>query len=94
MQVTPQLSGTVLPSGPNGLRNLQVYSDGGAIGSSISTATSGVASTFNLGSSLIIPAGKSVIISIRADLMDASNVNYTGGLITANINLPVNSYRG
>jgi hypothetical protein len=91
--ITPVLTGTS-PSA-NGIRNLSVYANGGQIGSSISTATSGVASSFNLGSSLIIPAGSSTIIQVKADLMDASNNNYISGSIRADLAPATsNNYRG
>ncbi|MDB5187797.1 MAG: baaA1 [Candidatus Kaiserbacteria bacterium] len=87
LNVTPVLGASASTSpAANGLRNLTLYANGGAIGSSKSTwnQVDGTVN-FSLGSSLIIPAGQSVIVQVKADIMSAANVNYTAGSIRADI---------
>jgi hypothetical protein len=93
MSVTPQF-GTIPLQGNNGIRNLTVYANGGAIGSAVSSAPTGTATPFTLGSSLIIPAGTSVIVQVRGDLQTSTSTNYTTGTINAAMSLPINSYKG
>ncbi len=97
LQVTPNLpfgNGTTLPS-PNGLTNVGLFLNGGQIGSSQNWAQTGTttpALNFNLGSSLIIPAGQSVTVSVKADIKSQTSVSYTAGAIFATIGgLPNNA---
>lgn len=67
-----------------GLRNVTIYANGAPIGTAVSTWTSGVL-TYNLGSSLIIPAGATTTLQVRADIMDQGNNNYVSGTIRGDI---------
>jgi hypothetical protein len=70
------------------LNNVSLYVNGGQIGTSqnftVAAATAG-GLTYNLGSSLIIPAGSSVTLTVKADIVDTSNAAYTSGTIAAKI---------
>lgn len=81
-------------SGPV-LQNVAIFANGAAVGSTqnftgtVSATTSGVTSTgnltYNLGSSLIIPAGTTVIVEVRADTRGNSGAAYTSGQVRADI---------
>ncbi|MDD3006640.1 MAG: hypothetical protein PHX30_03615 [Candidatus Pacebacteria bacterium] len=71
----------VLPATPTTLSNVMLYADGGQVGTS-QNFTTGTPLTFNLGSSLIIPAGTTVIVEVKADTMTTGSVAYTGGTIS------------
>jgi hypothetical protein len=92
VNITPAF-GTTPTQGANGLRNLTLYVNGGAVGSSYSTWTTGV-HQFTLGSSLIIPAGTSVILTVKADMMTSTSTNYTSGTLSATMSIPANGYKG
>ncbi len=81
LNVTPSLSGTSPAAA--GLTNVGLFLNGGQIGSS-QNWTSG-ALTFNLGSSLIIPAGQVVTVSVKADVKTTGGVSYTAGTVAASV---------
>lgn len=60
------------------LRSASVYADGVQIGSTQDMTPAG--SIFNLGSSLVLPAGKDVVVEVRSDIFN----NGTGGAFAAN----------
>jgi len=62
------------------LDNVSLYADGIQIGSTQTISTVGVAKLYSLGSSLIIPAGKSVTVEIRGDI----KYNGTNATTTSN----------
>ncbi len=71
-----------------GLNNVALYFNGSQVGSSQSfTGTGTVALTaFQLGSSMIIPAGTDSTLEVRADIQSSTSATYTGG--TVSVTLP------
>ena len=80
-----------------GINNVALYFNGAQVGSSISLTGAGTGCTvnglagacytnsFQLGSQLIIPAGSSDTLQVRADLQNSSNISYSAGSIAAQI---------
>ena len=68
-----------------GLQNVALFANGLQIGSTqtIAAAAINTGKLFNIGSSLIIPAGTSVTVEIRADVKDADGTNATTTSATA-----------
>jgi hypothetical protein len=70
------------------LNNVSLYVNGGQVGTSqnftVAAATAG-GLTYNLGSSLIIPAGQTVTLTVKADIVNTSNAAYSAGTIAAKI---------
>lgn len=70
------------------LNNVSLYVNGGQIGTSqnytVVTQQTGYL-TYTLGSSLIIPAGQVVTITVKADIVDTNSAAYTSGTIAASI---------
>lgn len=72
------------------LNNVALYVNGGQVGTS-QNYTAAINSTgagyleYNLGSSLIIPAGQTVTLTVKADIVNSSNAAYTSGTIAATI---------
>ena len=89
---TPSLTG-MAPAGTT-LANVGLYVNGGQVNSN-QTATHATALTFNnLGTNLVIPAGQTVTVDLRGDVMSSSNVNYTGGTVAFNLAVGTNSAQG
>jgi hypothetical protein len=88
LSVTPSISGAAISGSSTpavqGLSNVALYVNGGQVGTSQNWTTGAV--TFTLGSSLIIPAGQTVIVSVRADLRNTNSVSYTAGTVSAQLN--------
>lgn len=82
LNVTPSISGGT-PSGAS-LQNVALYANGAQIGSTQNYSGTG-ALTFNLGSSLIVPSGQAVIVTVKADIIASSSVNYTAGTLTVSL---------
>ena len=77
-------------AGVTSLQNVGLYLNGGQISSSqnwypLAVATSTTKLTYNLGSSLIIPAGQTVTVSVKADIKDKNSASYTAGSVSATI---------
>ncbi|MEK7148330.1 MAG: peptidoglycan-binding domain-containing protein [Patescibacteria group bacterium] len=70
----------------SGVNNVSLFYNGSQIGSSQNSATSTVLS-FTLGSSLIISAGTTGTLEVRADIQSPLNVNYTAGTVTVALNI-------
>lgn len=82
LAVTPVVASLLPYNG--GLTNVGLFLNGGQVGSS-QNWTSG-ALTYTLGSSLVIPAGQTVTLTVKADIVNATNTSaYTGGSVTASI---------
>ncbi len=89
--VTPSLSGASPYAG--GLPNVGLYVNGGQISTS-QNWTSG-ALTFNLGSSLVIPANTTVTVAVKADITNAtSSTAYTAGTISVQVGGASNNAQG
>ena len=76
-----------------GLNNVTVNVNGGAIASGVNWM-SGNINFNNLGSNLVIPAGSSTIIEIRADMVNSASTAYTAGQVTANVVAGTNNANG
>lgn len=69
------------PASPDSLVNVGLYVNGGQVGSN-QTATDATPLVFpSLGSNLIIPAGTSVTVEIRGDVVNGGNVTVTAGTV-------------
>ncbi len=64
---------------PGTLNNVKILADGVQVGSTKDITYTGNGTQFNLGSSLIIPAGESVLVDIYGDIKDANGNNYGDG---------------
>ena len=83
LTVTPSLTSSAPYNG--GLANVSLFLNGGQIGTSQNWGGS-TALTYNLGSSLYIPAGQTVTLTVKADIVNAtSSTAYTAGTVTAAI---------
>ncbi len=71
------------------LNNVSLYVNGGQVGTSqnytVATQQSPGYLTFTLGSSLIIPVGQTVTLTVKADIVDSSSAAYTSGTISATV---------
>jgi len=88
---------TGLASGtPCGLNNVTVFFNGSQVGSSqnIAFGSMGSATSFNLGSQMILPAGADSYIEVRADLQNTNSVNYITGSVSANLVLGSSNAQG
>ncbi|MDE2030809.1 MAG: peptidoglycan-binding protein [Patescibacteria group bacterium] len=93
LTVTPTVATGIVASGSaTNLNNVALYANGGQIGSSANYT--GTALVFTLGSSLIIPAGTTTVVTVKADTINDTNVNYTGGTITTKIAGSTNNAQG
>ena len=70
----------------SGLNNVALFYNGSQVGSSQNAATSTELS-FTLGSSLIVAAGTSGTLEVRADLQNSASANYTAGTVTVALNV-------
>jgi hypothetical protein len=86
LTLTPSISGLdVDANSQTTLTNVGLYVNGGQVGSN-KTATDTVALTFpNIGSSLTVPVGTSVIVSIKGDVIATGGHNYATGSESFNI---------
>ncbi len=93
LAVTPTVSGLAPYNG--GLSNVGLFLNGGQIGTSQTWAYTGGALTYTTGSSLIIPAGQTVTLTVKADILNATNTTaYTAGTVTASIGGVPNNAQG
>jgi hypothetical protein len=68
--------------------NVSLYLNGGQIGTSqnftvVAAAAGGL--TYTLGSSLIVPAGQTVTLTVKADIVDTNNAAYSSGTLAAKL---------
>ncbi len=79
------------------LNNVSLYVNGGQVGTSqnftVAAATAG-GLTYTLGSSLIIPANTTVTLTVKADIVNASNAAYTSGTIATVVGGASNNAQG
>ncbi len=90
LNVTPVL-GSMTPAAA-GLTNVGLYLNGGQISSSQNWSSGAL--TYNLGSSLIIPAGQTVTVSVKADIKSTTSVSYTAGSVLAQLSSAGNNAQG
>jgi len=76
----------------NTLNNVSLFANGGQVGTSQNF--SGQPLTYTLGSSLIIPAGQTVTLTVKADMVDTSSAAYTAGSVAAKIGGTTNNAQG
>lgn len=89
---TPSFTG--MSPANNNLANVGLYVNGGQVGSN-QTATHAVALTYNnLGTNLLVPAGQTVIVEVRGDVMSSTSTNYTAGTIAFNLAAGSNNAQG
>lgn len=91
LSIAPML--TAVTPVATGLNNVTINVNGGAIASGVNW-TAGNIMFNNLGSNLVVPAGTSVIIEVRADIVNNSSVAYTAGQVTANLVAGTNNANG
>ena len=68
------------------LNNASLYVNGGQVGTSQNFTVANAAAgglTFTLGSSMIIPAGQTVSLTVKADIVDTNNAAYASGTVAA-----------
>jgi hypothetical protein len=75
------------------LNNVSLYVNGGQVGTSQNFAGT-AALSYNLGSSLIIPAGQTVTLTVKADIVNTSNAAWTSGTIATKIGGSSNNAQG
>ncbi len=85
-------SSTGVCTGTCGVNNVSLFANGAQVGSSQNWTTGAL--SFNLGSSLIIPAGTSITLAVKADMQTALNVNYTAGTVSATVNVGTSNAQG
>lgn len=78
LTVTPTVSGGTPAT--TTMNNVALYAGGGQIGSSANYVATPL--VFSLGSSLIIPAGTTTIVEVKADTINATPANYTAGTLS------------
>ncbi|MEI6400308.1 MAG: peptidoglycan-binding domain-containing protein [bacterium] len=85
LSVTPNVANGVASgsSDLNSLNNVTLFFNGSQVGSSFNW-TSG-ATTVQLGSSLVVPAGSDSILEVRADIVTSDNYNLTSGTVTVSL---------
>ncbi len=74
------------------MNNVSLYVNGGQIGTSQNYRNAAL--TYNLGSSLIIPAGQTVTLTVKADVVDANNSAWSSGTVQAQIGGVANNAQG
>lgn len=79
------------------LNNVSLYVNGGQVGTSqnftVAAATTGYLE-YTLGSSLIIPAGQTVTLTVKADIVNTSNGAYTSGTVATVVGGVSNNAQG
>ncbi|MFA5997355.1 MAG: hypothetical protein WC791_02590 [Candidatus Paceibacterota bacterium] len=77
-----------------GVNNVALFYNGAQVGSSVSNILSGVDTAFNLGSSMILAAGQTATLEVRADLQGTGAANYTDGTVSANLIIGASNGQG
>lgn len=82
LTITPVATGAVT----GGLNNVSLFLNGGQIGTSQNWTSTSTGLTFTLGSSLIVPAGQTVTLTVKADIVKPLDSSaYTSGTVTATV---------
>jgi hypothetical protein len=84
-------------TGTSTLNNVSLYVNGGQVGTSqnfTGTAASSTGLTYTLGSSLVIPAGQTVTLTVKADVVNVLSAAYTSGSIATVIGKVTNNGQG
>jgi hypothetical protein len=94
ISITPNVASGVAAgsSDLNSLNNVSLYFNGSQVGSSTNWTSGAI--VFQLGSSMIIPAGKDSSLEVRADVQTSDNYNFTSGTVTVALNTGVNNGQG
>jgi hypothetical protein len=79
-----QVDVTLTETGDAGLQDVTLYADGAQVGATQDLGTAAGATTLNftLGSQLIVPAGTTVVLEVRANMLTAANTSFTGTIVT------------
>ena len=82
--------------GAGGLNNGKIFVNGVQVGSTKDIgANAGAATDFSLGSSLILPAGVTTVVSVYGDAQDTAGVNLTSGsTVTVSLKTATNNAQG
>ncbi len=97
LTVLPVITGASASTGDTGsLNNVGLYVNGAQVGSltNWSATTSPAGITFNLGSSLVVQAGQTVTLTVKADTINAEYGNYTQGNLSVILSGPANNAQG
>ncbi len=78
--ITPAVTGT----STNQLNNVTLYFNGSQVGAQQQWTGTGTL-TYQLGSSMVIPAGVDSILEVHADIQTNGNVNYSAGIVTVTL---------
>ena len=79
------------------LNNVTLFVNGSQVGSSQNWNAAAITAgslTYNLGSSMILPAGVDTTVEVRADLVTSDSYNYSAGTVVAKLNLGANNGQG
>lgn len=82
----------VLAGGPTTLNNVSLFANGAQIGTNQNFL--GTALTYSLGSSVVIPAGQTVTLTVKADIVSTSSAAYTTGTVYTKIGGVSNNAQG
>lgn len=93
LSVTPVLGTPMTPTAA-GLKNVALFYNGSQVGSTQTAWTAGAISFTFGGSSMIVEAGTSGTLEVRADIMTSAGVNYTAGSVSATLNVSTGNGQG
>jgi hypothetical protein len=92
--VQPALTGSTLDGS---LNNVSLYVNGAQVGSNqnLTAALISTGLTYQLGSSLVVPAGQTVTLTVKADtISNTTNTAYSSGNILTTLTIPVSAAQG
>ena len=94
LKVNPTfVSGTPTPADGT-LNNVSIFVNGAQIGSNQNLVSTSSGLVYQLGSSLVIPAGTTVTLTVKADTINTSNVAYSVGNLQTVVTIPVGDAQG
>jgi len=95
LTVTPSITNGVASVGATtSLNNVGLYVNGAQVGSLANWNPTNNVLTFNLGSSLVVQAGQTVTLTVKADTINAAFGNYTGGSLSVTLGGVTNNAQG